>query len=113
MSRRSRAVPLARCSLLPWTCSRAAWHRGSDGDSYQTVRRMDLTKEYPRSPRQRLAGLSMLARTIDKARAKQAGTLGDYIFDCPMDRRLFAALRTDGDEFDAIVAKTEDDGAVV
>ena len=55
----------------------------------------------------------MLARTIDKARAKQAGALGDYIYDCPMDRRLFAALRTDGDEFGEIVAKTEDDKAVV
>ena len=74
---------------------------------------MDLTKEFPRSPRERLAGLNMLARTIDKARAKQAGSLGPYIFDCSMDRRLFEALRTDGDEFFAVVTETEDDARVV
>jgi hypothetical protein len=74
---------------------------------------MDLTKEFPRSPRERLAGLNMLARTIDKARAKQADSLGPYIFDCSMDRRLFEALRTDGDEFFAVVAETEDDARVV
>src|ERR1700677_1754597 len=39
---------------------------------------MDLSVEYPRSPRERLAGLDLLARTIDLARAQLAGTLGDY-----------------------------------
>ncbi len=74
---------------------------------------MDLTKEFPRSPRERLANLNMLARTIDKARAKHADRLGDYIYDCPMDRRLFEALRTDGEEFAAIVLSAEDDERIV
>ncbi len=30
---------------------------------------MDLTKEYPRSPRERLNDMTILARAIDKARA--------------------------------------------
>jgi uncharacterized protein DUF5069 len=41
---------------------------------------MDLTTSYPRSPRATLMGLPMLPRTIDKARASIAGTLGEYVF---------------------------------
>ena len=41
---------------------------------------MDLTKTYPRSPNDRLLGLPMLPRTIDKARATLEGTLGEYVY---------------------------------
>ena len=41
---------------------------------------MDLTKTYPRSPKAKLAGVVMLARTTDKARANNAGTAGPYHF---------------------------------
>jgi hypothetical protein len=74
---------------------------------------MDLTKQFPRSPRVKLAGVAMLPRTIDKARARSAGTLGEYIFDCPMDRRLFESMRTDGEEFLGVVTAANDDDAVV
>src|SRR5579863_1320366 len=74
---------------------------------------MDLTKTFPRSPRERLADVAMLPRTIDKARARAAGKIGEYNFDCPMDRRLFEAMRTDGDEFLAVVTAANDDAAVV
>jgi hypothetical protein len=74
---------------------------------------MDLTKQFPRSPRERLAGVAMLPRTIDKARARKAGTLGEYIFDCSMDRRLFESMRTDGEEFLGVVTAADDDGAIV
>lgn len=50
---------------------------------------LDLTRQEPRAPRETLAGLVWLPRLIDKARAKQAGTLGDFDSPCPMDR-LFA-----------------------
>ena len=55
----------------------------------------------------------MLPRTIDKARARAAGTLGEYIFDCPMDRRLFEAMRTDGEEFLGVVTSADEDPAIV
>ena len=55
----------------------------------------------------------MLPRTIDKARARSAGTLGEYIFDCTMDRRLFESMRTDGEEFLGVVTAAEDDAAIV
>jgi uncharacterized protein DUF5069 len=41
---------------------------------------MDLTKDYPRSPRERLLGVPMLPRTIDKARALLSDTIGEYIY---------------------------------
>ena len=74
---------------------------------------MDLTKNFPRSPRERLAGLAMLARTIDKARAALAGTLGEYIYDCPMDRQLFATLGTDAPRFAEAVRQAPDDAGVL
>jgi hypothetical protein len=42
-----------------------------------------------------------------------AGTLGEYIYDCPMDRRLFEAMRTDGDEFLGVVTAADGDSAIV
>jgi hypothetical protein len=74
---------------------------------------MDLTENFPRSPRLRLEGFAMLARTIDKARARAAGTLGEYHYDCPMDRRLFATLSTNADEFLAVVLRSPGDDGVM
>jgi hypothetical protein len=69
---------------------------------------MDLTKCYPRGPRERLIGVAMLARTIDKARALLAGTIGDYYFDCPMDKQLFAALGVTSSDFLNQVSRSTD-----
>ncbi|MEO5656188.1 MAG: DUF5069 domain-containing protein, partial [Nitrospiria bacterium] len=52
------------------------------------VRALDLSREVPRSPRDRLGGLVHLGRMIDKARAKSAGTLSDYLYPCPLDQVL-------------------------
>ena len=60
---------------------------------------MDLTKKFPRSPFDALAGIVMLPRTIDKCRAFLANTLGEYHFDCPLDKPLFNFLGTNKDEF--------------
>jgi hypothetical protein len=60
---------------------------------------MDLTKQYPRSPNELMAGLVSLARTTDKARAFNAGTLGEYRYDCPLDKEVFEFLGIDHDEF--------------
>ena len=74
---------------------------------------MDLTKRFPRSPRQRLAGIAMLPRTVDKARAHLAGTIGEYIFDCPMDKQLFATIGLDANGFLEIVRRSDSDDGVV
>jgi hypothetical protein len=60
---------------------------------------MDLTKEYPRSVRERFAGVVMLGRTTDKAKAQAAGTVGEYNYNCPMDKAIFGFLGIDGDEY--------------
>jgi hypothetical protein len=57
---------------------------------------MDLTKNFPRSPYDQLAGMVMLPRTIDKARAYTAGTLGEYRYECPLDQEVFEFLGIDG-----------------
>ena len=40
---------------------------------------MDLTRDVPRSPYEKLGGIVFLPRSIDKGRAELAGTLGDYV----------------------------------
>ena len=60
---------------------------------------MDLTKNFPRSPRDKMAGVVMLPRTTDKARAFNAGTLGEYHYDCPLDEEVFNFLGIDQAEY--------------
>lgn len=76
---------------------------------------MDLTKSFPRSPRDRLDGIPMLPRTIDKARAFLAGTLGDYKFgdNSGYDRTLFDTLGIDAESFLDGIKQSPDDVAVV
>ncbi len=57
---------------------------------------MDLTKTYPASVREKMHGIVQLKRTIDKGKAQAAGTIGDYNYDCPMDKHLFEYLGLDG-----------------
>jgi hypothetical protein len=73
---------------------------------------MDLTKTYPRSPKAKLAGVVMLARTTDKARANNAGTPGPYHFGCGMDRHVLAFVGTDPESFAKTVAALGDDATI-
>ena len=59
----------------------------------------DLTKEPPRSPRERVGGYVILGRTIDKCRALLAEKIGEYHFDCPLDNALFSFKEVKGDDF--------------
>lgn len=72
---------------------------------------MDLRKHFPRSMRAKLEGYVHLARMIDKCRAVQTGTEGEYIYPCPMDFRLleFAGL-TDAQFTDAVKLNPTDEG---
>jgi hypothetical protein len=49
-----------------------------------------LAQHPPRSPRVKLGGFVHLPRLLDKARAAAAGTLGEFIYPCPLDQRFFA-----------------------
>ncbi|MFQ5781194.1 MAG: DUF5069 domain-containing protein [Nitrospiria bacterium] len=72
----------------------------------------DLTKDYPRSPRERLGGFVHLARMIDKARAKGGGMLGEYLYPCPLDESLLEFIGIDGEAFQE-VAEERGDAEVV
>ena len=70
---------------------------------------MNLVKEFPRSVRDRLAGVVQIGRTSDKARAYQAGTLGEYHYNCPMDQAVFGFLGiTDHEEYARQAARLND-----
>jgi hypothetical protein len=59
----------------------------------------DLTKEAPASPRKRVGGYVILARTADKCRAFLQSKIGEYHFDCPLDNILFGFKGVTGDDF--------------
>ena len=63
----------------------------------------DLTQHPPRSPRVKLGGFVHLPRLLDKARAA-AGTLGEFIYPCPLDNRFFAFT---GLSADALLAEVK------
>lgn len=75
---------------------------------------MDLSKEYPRSPREQLDGIMLLPRAIDKARAQLEGKLGSYVyFGCPFNTRLFNMFGVTDDEFLDAVRRSPDDESVL
>src|SRR5258707_14532349 len=78
----------------------------------ETLKAKDLTHEFPRSPRETLAGYVLAARVLDKCRAAIAGTLGEYHFDCPLDRFFFEFAGIDAASLRFFVATGADDEAV-
>ena len=73
---------------------------------------MDLSENFPRSPRESLGGYVVAARTLDKCRAAVAGTLCEYHYDCPLDQNFFDFTGIDSDDFKEFVATGADDEAV-
>ena len=70
---------------------------------------MDLSRAFPRSPKQKLAGLVKLGRMIDKGRAYKEKRLADYIYPCPLDKIILNFLRIDSDTFAKMVVDKKDD----
>jgi len=75
-------------------------------------------KEFPRSPRETLAGYVLADRALDKCRAVLVGWEGEYQSNCPLDRtwlrfaeieyaayRLFVATGTTDDEVAEWISK--------
>jgi hypothetical protein len=60
---------------------------------------MDLSRAFPRSPKQEMAGLVHLPRIIDKGRAYKENKLADYIFPCPLDKIILNFLKVDTEVF--------------
>src|SRR5690242_4646983 len=75
-------------------------------------RAIDLTRDVPRSGRQQLSGFAWLGRMADKARAKQAGTLGEYISLCPFDKGFLSRAGVAEDEFLELIARDATDDEI-
>ncbi len=74
---------------------------------------MDLTKQYPRSPYSEIGGFVMLGRTVDKARAHNAEKLGEYIYDCPLDRLVFEFLGVSPEDLAEAVKENSTDEEIM
>jgi len=75
---------------------------------------VDLTRHAPRNPYDTsVGGLTALGRMIDKGRAHNTGTSGDYRYGCLIDCYLLEFLGLDADEFAAGLKEHATDEAVV
>ena len=70
---------------------------------------MDLSRAFPRSPKQEMAGLVHLPRMIDKCRAYKENKLADYIFPCPLDKIILGFLRIDAEVFANMTIEKNDE----
>jgi hypothetical protein len=69
--------------------------------------------EWKPRPRTRVVhGIEWLARMTDKARAEAKGTIGAYIYPCPADKKLLAALEMDPETFQQIAVNAQNDDDV-
>jgi Domain of unknown function (DUF5069) len=82
-------------------------------DPSEMLRTKDLASEAPRAMEETLAGYAWLPRMIDKARAADAGTLGDYVHPCPVDRRCLELLRIEPLRFRALASAARTGGEVI
>ncbi|MEM7013074.1 MAG: DUF5069 domain-containing protein [Verrucomicrobiota bacterium] len=73
---------------------------------------LDLSKEFPRSPRETLAGYVAAGRMLDKCRAVIAGTNDEYHFDCPLDNFFLGFAEITADAFRDFVATGASDEEV-
>ena len=69
-------------------------------------------KEFPRSPRQVLAGYVLAARALDKCRAVLVGWQGEFHSNCPLDQRWLKFAEIDYDAYKAFVATGASDEEV-
>ena len=72
----------------------------------------NLSDEFPRSPRETLAGYVIAGRMLDKCRAAILNINGDYHFDCPMDRRFLSFAKIRAERFREFVSTGAGDAQV-
>lgn len=69
----------------------------------------DLNVSAPRSSKEKMAEIVHLPRMIDKARAHQADSLGEYIYPCPLDQQVLQFLQVESENFAKLTEKFDDD----
>lgn len=73
---------------------------------------LDLTKDFPASPREKLADYVIAKRMLDKCRATLAGKQGEYKFDCVLDNCFFSFTEIGAEAFKSFVATGASDEEV-
>jgi hypothetical protein len=74
---------------------------------------LDLNRTAPRSPRVALGSFpAVAARLVDKCRAELVGRSGAYHYNCPMDRKFFAACGVDAEALREFIATGASDAEV-
>jgi hypothetical protein len=71
------------------------------------------TEWKPRPRGRTIGGIEWLARMSDKCRAKANGTVGDYIYPCPADKKLLAALELEPETFTSIATAVKSDDELI
>ena len=72
----------------------------------------DLTKQFPRSPRELLAGYVIAGRAVDKCRAVLTGQGGEYHSGCPVDAIFLDFTGIAYDKFKEFVATGATDAEI-
>jgi hypothetical protein len=67
----------------------------------------------PRARGMVIGGIPWLARIADKARAKLAGRIGDYIYPCPADQRFLQDVEMSAEAFTEMVGQCADDDELI
>jgi hypothetical protein len=74
---------------------------------------LDLNRTAPRSPRAALGNFpAVAARLVDKCRAELVSLSGAYHYNCPMDRKFFAACGLDAEALRGFIASGANDAEV-
>ncbi len=72
----------------------------------------DLTREFPRSPRELLAGYVLAARCLDKCRAVLNNSQGEFHYNCPLDQIFLGFAEINAETFRDFVATGTTDSEV-
>jgi hypothetical protein len=72
----------------------------------------DLTRDFPRSPREMIAGYVIAARAVDKCRSDLAGCAGEYHSGCPLDAIWLDFIGIPYEDFRAFVATGATDAEI-
>jgi len=73
----------------------------------------DLTSSYPRSVRDKVLGVVMLGRAIDKGIATANGANGEYNYNCPMDKGVLGFLGVDDDALLDVIKRANSEDEIV
>jgi hypothetical protein len=76
------------------------------------LQNLDLSTSYPASVKQKLFGVVQLKRTIDKGIAATQGTVGEYHYDCPMDKAIFAFLGLEAEPLLDVIKKAQSEADI-